>query len=321
MKCKICKNEKENKEFKVREMMFGSRDKFIYFQCANCGCLQIKDIPEDISQYYPLNYYSFNISHNKFENPIKLLAKRLRNHYAIFNKGVIGKLIYGYFPYDSLRSLSRIKLTKDPKILDVGCGSGNLLYALKKLGFKNLLGVDPYIEKDINYQNGLDILKKTVHEISGEYDLIMFHHSFEHISDPVETLCSVQKLSAPNGICLIRIPIIDSWAWENYGANWVQIDAPRHLFLHSRKSMDIIAQKAGFKIKEIICDSTEFQFWGSEQYKRDIPLNSENSYSVNPSKSIFSKREIRIFKEKAKKLNSESRGDQVAFYLKKFDKI
>jgi len=149
----------------------------------------------------------------------------------------------------------------------------------------------------------------------------MFHHSFEHVADPLETLYFVKKLLSPNGTRLIRIPVVDSWAWENYGVNWVQIDAPRHFFLHSQKSMKILAKSAGFKIKEIICDSTEFQFWGSEQYKRDIPLNSENSYSVNPSKSIFSKREIRIFKEKAKKLNSESRGDQVAFYLKKFDKI
>jgi len=318
MKCKICGNEKENKEFKVREMMFGVREEFIYFKCANCGCLQIKEIPGDVSKYYPSDYYSFNVAYNGSKNLIKRVAKRLRDCYAILNEGVIGKLIYSKFPTsESWRSLSRVKLTKDSKILDVGCGSGNLLYALKKLGFKNLLGVDPYIEKDINYQNGLGILKKTVHEISGEHDLIMFHHSFEHVADPLETLYFVKKLLSPNGTCLIRIPVVDSWAWENYGVNWVQIDAPRHFFLHSQKSMKILAKSAGFKIKEIICDSTEFQFWGSEQCKKDIPLKSENSYSVNPPKSIFSKKEIRIFEEKAKRLNFEGRGDQAVFYLEK----
>lgn len=67
----------------------------------------------------------------------------------------------------------------------------------------------------------------------------MFHHSFEHIADPFETLCSVRRLLS-SGTCLIRIPIVDSWAWENYGVNWIQIDAPRHFFsLLKKKCGDI----------------------------------------------------------------------------------
>ena len=112
-------------------------------------------------------------------------------------------------------------------------------------------------------------------------------------------------------------PVIDSWAWENYGVNWVQIDAPRHFFVHSRKSIKLLAEKVGLTVKKIIYDSTELQFWGSEQYKGDIPLEVENSYSINPSKSIFSKKKIKMFEKKAKKLNSKGRGDQAIFYLGK----
>ncbi|HPO68526.1 MAG TPA: methyltransferase domain-containing protein [Candidatus Pacearchaeota archaeon] len=147
----------------------------------------------------------------------------------------------------------------------------------------------------------------------------MFHHSFEHISNPLETLYFSNKLLSDNGVCLIRIPVVDSWAWENYGVNWVQIDAPRHFFLHSPKSMEILSKKAGFKIKEIVYDSTEFQFWGSEQNKNNISRSSNNSYNLNPSKSIFSKKDIKIFKKKSKKLNLEKRGDQAVFYLIKND--
>ena len=41
--CKICGNERSNREYKIKEMMFGFRDEFSYMLCANCGCLQIKD--------------------------------------------------------------------------------------------------------------------------------------------------------------------------------------------------------------------------------------------------------------------------------------
>jgi len=60
-----------------------------------------------------------------------------------------------------LRSLSRVKLNKNSKILDIGCGAGNLLLELRELGFIHLVGIDPYIEKDIEYKNGVKILKRT----------------------------------------------------------------------------------------------------------------------------------------------------------------
>jgi hypothetical protein len=69
------------------------------------------------------------------------------------------------------------------------------------------------------------------------------------------------------------------------------------------------------KVKEIIYDSEGFQFWGSEQYRRGIPLLSARSYMTNPSQSIFSGSQIREFEDKALQLNLEKRGDQAAFYL------
>ena len=59
------------------------------------------------------------------------------------------------------------------------------------------------------------------------------------------------------------------------------ISAPRHFFLHSLDSLKTLVRKEKFYIKDIVFDSDEFQFWGSEQYKNDISLKSENSYSVS----------------------------------------
>jgi SAM-dependent methyltransferase len=315
MICKICGNEKGNQEFKVREMMFGYKDVFLYFQCSQCKCLQLNDHSLNFARYYPDFYYSLPPGKNK--NRLMKIIIGLRNNYALFNTGFLGKLVYARRPNLALRSLSHLALHQDSSILDVGCGAGKLLIFLSEMGFKNLLGVDPFIAQDIEYANGLKILKNEVWAVNGLWDIVMFHHSFEHISNPAKTLQTVSNLLAPNGHCIIRIPVSSSYAWEHYGVTWVQLDAPRHLFLHSTKSMQILAEQAKLDLYNVIYDSFAFQFWGSEQYMQGMPLHDTRSYLENPKSSIFSKKEICSFENRAKELNARAQGDQAVFYLMK----
>lgn len=315
MKCKICNNSNGHKEFTVKEMMFGFKDEFLYFYCNKCNCLQIKEIPKEISRYYPSNYYSFSNSINKKSNFINYL-KLKRNHYAVFNRGLLGKLVYKFSPSLQHRILSEVKLNKNSKILDVGCGNGTLLQDLNNLGLKKLLGADPYIKKDIVKEGKIFIQKSTIHNITEKQDLIMFHHSFEHLEDPLKTLHSVSKLLNKGGCCIIRVPTI-SYAWKLYKENWVQLDAPRHFFIHSKESIKFLIENTSLTLEKTIYDSTGFQFWGSEQYLKDISLFEPKSYAINKDNSIFSKSDIKKFEKKSKELNKKQDGDSCAFILKK----
>lgn len=311
-KCRICGNKAQNKTYQIKEMMFGYRDVFPYFQCAQCDCLQIESFPENIDKYYADNYYSYQTS--PYKNKFKKILAVSRNRYALFGVGIIGKILYAMAPDKRLKIFSFLSIKETTSILDVGCGAGRLLYALKEAGVKKLLGVDPFNEKDIQYENGLKVQKKEIHEIKSKWDVITFHHSFEHIPNPAETLETVANLLADNGRCVIRIPIVPCYAWEHYGVNWVQLDAPRHFFLHSIKSMNILAAKVGLEIYKVDYDSTALQFKGSELYSKNIPLMAGRSKT-----SIFSMREKLAFKKHAKELNKNKQGDQAAFYLKKIE--
>jgi hypothetical protein len=143
----------------------------------------------------------------------------------------------------------------------------------------------------------------------------MFHHVFEHLPNPNETFSMLKKLVKRNGKVLIRLPVVDSYAWETYKIYWVQLDPPRHLFLHTVNSIKFLSEKYGFIINKIMYDSTAFQFWGSEQYKLDIPLMDKRSHFLNNSKNVFSKNEIKKFEKKAKELNKIGKGDSACFYL------
>jgi SAM-dependent methyltransferase len=241
----------------------------------------------------------------------------LRCRYAAEGEGLLGRWLLQRFHDPTVASLTHANVTRESRILDVGCGVGRILHQLKDAGFSNVLGIDPYLDRDLTYPNGLRILKQSIHELEGEWDLIMFHHSFEHVPDPLETLRASCQLLSDAGCCLIRTPVASSYAWQHYREHWVQIDAPRHLYVQSVRSLELLAKKAGLRFVRIFYDSNEFQFWGSEQSRRGVPVFSERSYATNPSRSCVSTDDIRLFRSHARVLNMLQIGDQAAFYLAK----
>lgn len=167
----------------------------------------------------------------------------------------------------------------------------------------------------------MEIRQQMIHEVSGVFDVVMFSHSFEHLWEPGEALKYARRLLADDGVCIIRIPVIPCAAWERYGVRWVQIDAPRHFYVHSVKGLTFLADEMGFEVENVVYDSTSFQFWGSEQYEKDVALQDPRSFFVNPLKSKFSFRQILAFSREARRLNAGGRGDQASFYLKKKGRV
>ena len=317
--CRICGNATSNKSYIAREMMFGYRDEFEYFECGECGCLQIKQVPDNLEKYYPESYYSFSKQQNgSLVRVLKYLVTSQTVNYCLLGRNIKGLLLSKIFGVpEYCEWIKKAKVYLDSKILDVGCGIGELLIRMRRHGFCNLTGIDPYLNEDIFYKNGVKIFKREIHEIEGQFDFIMLHHSFEHMSEPLFVFRELYRLLKPHRFAIVRIPLSSSFAWRQYGVNWGQLDAPRHLFLHTPTSIQILAEQAALKVTDTTFDSTDFQFWSSEQYLRDIPLRDKRSYAENPRKSIFSKKEIRAFKTRAIELNKNKEGDSACFYLYK----
>lgn len=310
--CISCGNSSRYQIHSVREMMYGLREEFEYFECLDCGCLQIIDIPASLDKYYPDDYYSFQVTGRS--NPIskiKSLLGRERNRYSLFRQGMLGRFVNIKYSYPEGELLKRLGIQKNWSILDVGCGTGSWLFSLRDLGFTNLYGVDLFIDSNID-AGSVKIHKGTIHELedSQKYNLIRSNHSFEHMPDQYDTLVKIHELLTPDGFCTIAMPVKTETIWGRYGTNWVQIYAPRHLVIHTVASFTSLARKAGFEVSDVVFN------WGSEQYVRDIPLKSEKSYSVSPRNSIFSREMMQHYKTEAERLNLQSEGDQAIFVLR-----
>jgi len=303
--------------------MFGWREEFEYLECARCGCLQIAQIPPNLEKYYPREgYYSYKPPKQK-QNPGWLLALRHeRTRYLLGGYSPIGMLLARLSkPQEHFDWFAGRGLTLDSRLLDVGCGAGGLLLKLQREGFRSLLGADPFIEADIDYGNGVRILKRGVGELEGQFDFVMLHHSFEHMPDPAAALKQLARLVAPGGTLLLRIPVADSWARQHYGLNWMAWDAPRHLYLHTRKSMALLAEGAGMEIAGVVHDSSGQQFSSSELYIRGVPYVEHGKYRPDRGEDArpdaFSQEAWDDFQARAADLNRKGEGDTACFYLKR----
>jgi len=195
----------------------------------------------------------------------------------------------------------------DSSILDVGCGSGRVILSMQRSGFTNLTGIDPFLKEDLQNTKYLKILKRDLFEMSGKFDFVMLHHSFEHMDQPEKVLNKIRELMNPNGKLLIRIPVANAYAWRKYHTHWIQLDAPRHLFLHTSLTMNLLAGKTGLNLDQIEYDSTFVQFASSEKYFRDLPFSDDFS--------MFTGKQMRDFSKEAERLNKIGDGDSACFYL------
>ncbi len=311
MDCRICGLGGMHASYRVREMMFGSKEIFEYFSVhrlrmfADCGDPARHDAALS-------NRLLFDVG----------LRRRGRNLTPPQVEQRAGRCVAIAVVQSRFRSQGANLCVAAPqrsqstsRILDIGCGRGLLLNELAQDGFHQLTGLDPFVDRDLVYNNGVHIHRAPLDGLHGQFDLVMMHHSMEHMDDQHRVLDLASRLLAPNGCMLVRIPVL-GYSWRAYGVDWGQLDAPRHFYLHSFRSFERLVEQSALRLDDSYYDSTSLQFWLSEQYTRDIPLNAPNSHGVDPEHSPFSAGQLKAWHRQAVRLNALRDGDSACFFLR-----
>lgn len=312
--CRICGNAQGNQRYSAREMQYGMRETFDYIECAACGCVQIETIPRDLGRFYPKDYFSFRPWRALSKDPIRTFIDPHRVRHSFGDSDWIGALAEAVSqPLSYVEWIKRAGLGRDAAVLDIGCGAGKALICMALGGFQPCEGVDPFIDEDLVYDNGVVVHRKSLAEFAASaerrYDLITFHHSLEHVVDPLADLGLARGLLTPGGCIMLGLPVA-AHAWEHYRGDWCNLDPPRHLHLLTNKSMALLAEKAGLRIKDQVCCGNPGQFYGSERNRLDIPAIDRRK-----PKDLFTPAQIAAFKAKSAQLNAEGRGDMMTYWL------
>lgn len=316
--CILCGNTAGNRIYQVKELQLGLDEYFDYQLCRNCGSMQLQNVPGNLGRYYPNeDYYSFKLDLNIRKKADTL--RKIKADYLLFGKNkLLGSLLsIGYTLPEQFQWMKDVKAKYGDAILDIGTGNGSLLARLFQVGFTNLSGIDPFINESHDY-GSIKILKKDIYEVTEQYDVVMMHHSLEHMFEPQKVLQQAMRITKPGGAVMIRIPIMGNYGWQQYGVFWCGIDAPRHIFIPSEKQIRKMAEDAGFRIEKYYYDSSDYLIWSSEQYKAGMPLHDPKSHMFNKDgSSMFSKNTIKHFRARMKAENEKGNGDTAVICLRK----
>jgi len=127
-----------------------------------------------------------------------------------------------------------------PRLLDVGCSSGEFLYAAKKRGF-DCYGVElNHLTAKIAQANGLNVKEGTLeeaHYADNFFNVIFLGDIIEHIKDPHALIVECRRILRDGGTLVVSTPNLDSfWAkatfklYKWFKFPWSVLTPPHHLF-------------------------------------------------------------------------------------------
>lgn len=144
---------------------------------------------------------------------------------------------------------------KNISILDVGCGNGHLLVALRDSGVRNLAGIEP---SDTAVQHCREILGLNVHKGTignsdlepGTWDMVTLSAILEHAWDPGKLLEEASKRIATGGFLYIRVPDLLAtrllpWHPRSYRLRGIFTLA--HVSYFTEQTLAILAARHGFE--------------------------------------------------------------------------
>lgn len=318
--CEIC-GSSELAELFPMEMMHGNSGPFRYVYCNNCQSTYQPEKLEDYGKFYPSSYYSFQYHEPEtFSERVRQVKRKYRNSFYYFSKGLIGRLLARARPCPVNHLSKHVNLRRDMAILEIGSGTGELLHEIADFGIRRVIGIDPFVPKDIIYKNGARVYKSSIQDLTKlvgdeKFDLIMFNHSLEHSPTPFEDLVNISQYLKKDGEILIRLPVSGSEVAQQYGQYWWSLDAPRHIYLFSTKSMELVAKKLGLSVKRTHFEGTIDDFLASEQHKAGIPLLAKTSYVVSKDFSAFSATEIKEYEARIVQQNKAGTAALAGFIL------
>lgn len=230
--CTGCGSADSHLMYAAGDYEYGLPGQFYVSRCQSCGLISQNPRPpfSQILHYYTEEYEPYSAVGSKIMQAARyllLVRPRLRKYQALFKN-----------------------LTGPINVLDVGCGSGDLLNELSFDQKFDCVGIEPVENAaDIAREKGIKVITGLVenHDFQGEqFDLIIMNHVLEHLPNPEEVIGKVYELLRPGGYLIGELPCSEAVERHIFGRYWGMYHLPRHLTFFSRRLLGRFLERFGF---------------------------------------------------------------------------
>ena len=103
------------------------------------------------------------------------------------------------------------------RVLDVGCGAGDVALVVQQLRRARVVGVEPDPERaSLAKSRGIEVvdgyLTSELAATLGRFDAVIFADVLEHLADPLPLLRLGCSVLAPRGVAVISVPNVAHWS-------------------------------------------------------------------------------------------------------------
>lgn len=236
---------------------------YVVSKCDDCGMVYAGDIVEVMS----LNEYYDNLS--KYETDAYFLSAEAKDKIE--------------------KSISFMKdyISEEDEILEIGCGTGNLLYQLQNHGYKKLTGIEPS-EKNVdgiidrwNIKCYVGALGDNISEIRDKkYKLVILEGVLEHILDLGGAVSQLKGYMEKGSYLFLALPDITNWGKI---IDLYQQFSVEHVNYFSLQSLNNLLGMYGFRcIKyEVDGDGNSISIWEYDGANRKVTYANDGDAALD----------------------------------------
>lgn len=227
--CIICGSRDFKALYRVTDTNENVAGEWDIIACASCGNGVLSPFPsnKEIESFYHGTFYDDD--GKRFRGWMEMLRSMLGR--------MRGRVINRMFPARG-------------RLLDYGSGAGHFADAQEKAGWE-AHSVDPYSSASKN-SDKCRLTEESFELLYPDnyFDVVTTWYVIEHLRNPDAAIAEFTRVLKPGGILLLAQQDFGSLQARFFGANWLYLDPPRHLWQFTAESLTMLAEKHGLKLAE-----------------------------------------------------------------------
>lgn len=147
---------------------------------------------------------------------------------------------------------------KSGKLLEIGCGMGDVLARLEDDFETYGIDVSEYAIAEAATHTPKSKLRvataEQLNNLGGPFDVIAAFHVVEHLEDPFAVLKLCARNTTPGGLLIFATPNTDAPFAKKKGERWFANTDPTHISLKSADEWLDLVKRAGYRVRRSFSD-------------------------------------------------------------------